>query len=363
MEETNVIGVDFGKGEDSTGVKVYPNLNTDYVDGAHATDFVTPQVLNAESMAEQGMTVAIAGRGSAVTVEQARNILGAHEQINLINTMRDEMKKNKLQVLGNDDLAQKISDKISHLNPAAIAALTDEQVREFYTDENGEMEFDLEMTKGHSEIEFKRDFLVYLRETDIADKSFDEQMDTLQASIKEYQDELNTLLSDYGDLSAFMRSKLQEEYDAAAPERKEKLLLIMDAYDDSYTLDRVLEHFQKFGRNVLNDYKHRPDALYKKFVKATKELKLKADFSAFNNVEKNFLEEKYQQYPNLFMFLVIKMYAQKKDLTNNVDGVFLSQVAVNLKSLYANSFGSEEKKQGFLNAIRKVLDLFVEDAE
>jgi hypothetical protein len=53
------------------------------------------------------------------------------------------------------------------------------------------------------------------------------------------------------------------------------------------------------------------------------------------------------------------MYAYKKDATANIDGVFLSQLAVNLKSLYSDAFGDVEKKETFKAGIRRVLDLFI----
>jgi hypothetical protein len=296
----------------------------------------------------------------AITMEKATKLFNSYDQINNIKKMREEMRVNTLNVVGDEDAAAKLSTLISGLTPEEVRELSDAAVEELYNlDGEGSIEISLDFTKDR-EIEFKRDFLVYLRETDIANESIDTDLDALETEIKADEAQLKQLLEDFGDLSSFMRSKLQQEFDAAEGDRKDKLAVVIEAYDDSLTLNRVIAHYEKYGtRTTVTDYYHRADAVFAKYVKTVKQLNFRTDLTHFNNLETNLLAEKYHKHPNMFIFAIIKMFAYKKDAARNEDGVFLSQLAVNLKSLYSNSFASEEQRETFKSAIEKVLDLFV----
>jgi hypothetical protein len=311
-------------------------VNVDYNDGQ---DFTAGQI-DSDSM----------------TLEKATQLFTAYDKMNALKKVREDMKSQRAQVVGgNVEISDKLSALIAAIDPEVIKELPDGAVDEIY----GDIEIALEMDEKTRK-EFKRDFLVYLRETDIANAAFEEEAGTLETAIAENQAELNELIKEFGDLSSFMRTKLKSEYDAAEGHRKETLGSILEAYDDSYTLNRVVSHYEKFGtQNTVSDYYHRADNVFERYVKVIKGLNFKTDLTSFNNLEVNFLEEKYQVHSNLFLFAVIKMYAYKKDATANIDGVFLSQLAVNLKSLYSDAFGDVEKKETFKAGIRRVLDLFI----
>lgn len=269
------------------------------------------------------------------------------------------MKQQRIDMVGDENIAAKLSSMVANLEPQQIRELSDEAVNEIYKDENGEIEFAVKMDKTRT-AEFKRDFLVFLRESDIADETFEKELVILEEAIKENNEELQMLLKDFGDLSAFMRTKLQKEFEAANGDRKEKLTKIIEAFDDAYTLNRVYDHYKEFGtRNTISDSHHRALDVYNRYMKVISKINFKTDLTSFNNLEKNFLEEKYHAESNLFLFAVIKMIGYKKDASADIEGVFLSQLAVNVKALYTDSFASEEKKEQFKASIRRVLDLFL----
>ena len=293
-----------------------------------------------------------------ISLQEATKLFNNVDQINVVKKLREEMNKQRTGVLG-EDTVKKLSERISNLTPEDLKKMDEEEINNLYKFEDGEIEVALEFKDKNKEIEFKRDYLVYLRETDIALKQIDGELDKLEAEIKEEEDKIKSLLSEFGDLSTFMRSKLQEEYDSSDGERKEKIGKVIEAFDDSYTLNRVYEYYTKYSTsNTIDDYYRRAEQVFNKFMKAIKKVGLKTDLTSFNNLELKFLDEKYHKYPNLFLFSVIKMFSYKRDTITREDGVFLSQLAVNLKSLYADSFKDPEKKQLFINSISKVLDLF-----
>lgn len=293
-----------------------------------------------------------------ISLQEATKLFNNVDQINVVKKLREEMNKQRTGVLG-EDTVKKLSERISNLTPDDLKKMDEEEINNLYKFEDGEIEVALEFKDKNKEIEFKRDYLVYLRETDIALKQIDEELDKLETEIKEEEDKIKSLLSEFGDLSTFMRAKLQEEYDSSEGERKEKIGKVIEAFDDSYTLNRVYEYCTNYSTgNTIDDYYRRSDQVFNKFMKAIKKVGLKTDLTSFNNLELKFLDEKYHKYPNLFLFSVIKMFSYKRDTITREDGVFLSQLAVNLKSLYADSFKDPEKKDLFIKSISRVLDLF-----
>jgi hypothetical protein len=295
-----------------------------------------------------------------VTTEKATHLFNTYTQIGAVKKMREEIKSQQLSVLGDDDAATKLSEMIAALSVEDIRELTDEAIEEIYNlDGTGSIEISLDL-KGKREVEFKRDFLVYMKESETANAALDQQLDAMEKELDEHQAQFKELVGEFGDLSTYMRTKLQDEYDAAEGPKKEKLAGVIEAYDDATTLNRVIEHYQNYSTgNTITDYFGRAEVVFKKYVKVIEKLHFHTDLTDFNNLETNLLEEKYHKYPNLFIFSIIKMYAYKKDATRTEDGVFLSQLAVNLKSLYADTFATEEKKEQFKDSIRKVLDLFL----
>ena len=311
-------------------------------------------------MEQQNLELVQEGTQGDINVEKATQIFGALDNISAIKTMREGMRQQRIDMVGDENIAAKLSSMVANLTPEQVKELSDEAVNEIYTTEEGEIEFAVKMDKTRT-AEFKRDFLVFLRESDIADETFEKELVVLEEAIKENNEDLQMLLKDFGDLSAFMRTKLQKEYEAAAEgERKEKLTKIIDAFDDAYTLNRVYDHYKEFGtRNTISDSHHRALDVYNRYMKVISKINFKTDLTSFNNLEKNFLEEKYHAESNLFLFAVIKMIGYKKDATADIEGVFLSQLAVNVKALYTDSFANEEKKELFKSSIRRVLDLFL----
>lgn len=310
-------------------------------------------------MEQQNLELVQEENQEEINVEKATQIFGAIDNINAIKKMREGMKQQRIDMVGDENIAAKLSSMVANLEPQQIRELSDEAVNEIYKDENGEIEFAVKMDKTRT-AEFKRDFLVFLRESDIADETFEKELVILEEAIKENNEELQMLLKDFGDLSAFMRTKLQKEFEAANGDRKEKLTKIIEAFDDAYTLNRVYDHYKEFGtRNTISDSHHRALDVYNRYMKVISKINFKTDLTSFNNLEKNFLEEKYHAESNLFLFAVIKMIGYKKDASADIEGVFLSQLAVNVKALYTDSFASEEKKEQFKASIRRVLDLFL----
>lgn len=295
-----------------------------------------------------------------IPVERVTQLFNTRDRVKTITNLQSELHERRRLIVPNDDISKQIESRISALSPDEIRELPDAAIAEIYNLDGEEVQFSLDLESKAQEIEFRRDFLAFLKESSMIHDQIDSQMDELNEELEKGQAELAKVLADFGDISEFMRSKLVEEMESATGERKEKVTEMLKAFDDSGELTRVVSHYEKFGtRNTIEDYLKRSEVVYAKYIKVLKELDVKTDLTNFNNLEEKFLEEKYQTYPNLFLFSVIKQYAYKKGNVNTaVDGVFLSQLSVNIQSLFADSFATPEKKEKFLDGIRKTLDLF-----
>jgi hypothetical protein len=278
------------------------------------------------------------------------------------DSKRDIMRQ-QTAIINDEKILDELDEKIKDLTPEVIKALPKEAIEQIYTIDGKPLELNIIDIKDEQRLyEFKKDFLVYKKESMNANKQIDEALEKFEKEMVENEAELNELIKSYGDLTHYIRQSLQEDYEkATVPEIKAKFEKMIIAFDDAITLNRIFENYNVLNpQNSLNDYKLRSDSLFKKYMGTIKNLGIRTDITAFNNLELRFLPEKYHEYPNLFLFLIIKYFAHKKDTASKAsDGVFLSQLLVNVKTLFTNRFTDENQKQTFLESIEKVLDLFI----
>ena len=299
---------------------------------------------------------------STFDIDKARKLFGIQESLQAIDVVRKDIISRRLSVLGNEEVSQKLDEKLSAYTIEQIKNLTEDEISSIYQLEDGEMEITIDFNgdKGR-EFEFKRDFLIFMKESSAAMEEIDKEVERLEKMLEENQEEFNKLVAEFGNLSGYIQATLQEKYETATGEEKEKIGTMLKAYEHALTLENIYEHYTKFStENTISDLYHRADAVYAKYTDVRKQLKVRTDIAQFDNLELKFLEEKYHKHPNILLFAIMKYIAYKKDKANRrADGIFLAQLGLNLKSLYTNSFEDEETKEKFLQGARKVLDLFV----
>lgn len=301
---------------------------------------------------------------SKKTLQELGQIGQMNAQLRSLKQQHQVQESNMRSVVDEFDI---VLEKVSHLSDLEVEALTDEQVNEIYTNHEGE-EIKLNVKKNITPeqlIAFKKDFISFIRNTAKVHKEIDEASEQLQKDIAEINAETRDIYnSTQGNIATYVRGLLQKEYDSIDDEtRKESIKLILDAFDDANHLTRVKAAFEGLNMvNTINDFLRNYEQIATKFHKNCKTVGIAVDLSSFTNFEARFLEEKYHKYPNLFIFLIVKWFAKKKDL-NKVDGVFLTQLASELRQLYLNIGNpeiTEDEKVRFdnlKNAARSLLDL------
>ncbi len=301
-----------------------------------------------------------------IETSKATEILGAMSQINSIKSMKEDIKNYPIKFVG--DKGDSLNEVVKDYTVDELTKMSDEKIDEIYKKAaqlEGEEDFEIAIDFGDKKkvSEFKKDFLLYIRGMDETMGKLDEQIANIENEIKDHMDTLKELTETFGDISTLLRHNLQEAYDNCPDEEvemKQRMLTRINAFDDAYNLDRIYNIFSKYGvKGLFGDFNNRQMAVYERFKNRIDKLKINADITDFVNLEERFFPEFKDKLPNnIFIFSVIKMFSHNSDCSIHDEGIFISQLMVNLKSLYSDTFPSEEKKEGFLNAIRRVLELF-----
>lgn len=278
-----------------------------------------------------------------------------------LNDLKKTMIEQQKKLLNDDGASILLDEKIKDLTSEDIRRLTDEEIENIYTkDDNTNIKLAFNSVK--KEVEFKRDFLLYKKLCMESFKEIDETIEKFDKEIQKDIEEFNETIKKYGDLNKFIRSHLEDKIKNCSEENKSKYEEMLKNFDNGFNLNNIIDFCRSISpKKILNEYKYKSDLIFEQFMKTVKKL----NFSNFNitnvheNIESKFLPEEYNKYPNLFIFCIFKYIAYKRfDPQQSKEGIFLSQLNLNLKKLTTNKFTEEEKNE-FLNNIKKVLDLFL----
>lgn len=301
-------------------------------------------------------------------VEQSKKmspieLLTMNDQVKSLKNVQNEMKTKLNSAISSENGIDIFEEKLIGLTPEIADSLSDDEISEIYTFDGKEIQLILPGDKMDNKTlnEMRRDFIKVLIDQKQAMAELDKATEEFEKEMVEYDKELKNLTAQFGDISEFMKSQLTEQILSAPEEKKPMLISSLNAFDDALLLNDIHDSFAKLKKpeNTIYDYNRRSLEVFNKYNKVIKKLGLTFDITTFENLETKFLEEKYHKYPNLFAFLVIKYGAYIKEPQRGTDGVFFSQLALNLKMLYNDSFANQEKKETFLANIKRTLDLFI----
>lgn len=295
---------------------------------------------------------------------KALKFLNMQNKIDEMTELKENIRKQERLVINNDDLSDKLDQKISDLTLDEVSKLTDSQIQEIFTidGEIVDLSPSTNIDDEEKSLTFKKDFLIYKKTTMESFKEIDKTMDEFQKEIDQDFEEFQKTIDQYGDISTYLKEDIMKRYETATNDDvKNKYRLMLDNFDWAFNFDHIYEYHTRTSlKTPITDYERLADGVYDRYMKTLKRLKLKnVDLTIFDGIEEKYLPVKYHKYPNLFLFLVIRFYGYKKDTANaSSDGVFLSQLHVNLKKLVRDKFLEEGQKEQFLLNIQRVLDLF-----
>lgn len=298
-----------------------------------------------------------------MNTDRALELFKMDNQLKEMKEVKNNINSNKLDTVGGNE------DIVNYLDKA-VEAYTVEQlkdytvVEEIYNGSTSPIDFGMEMQPERM-IEFKRDYLVYIKESAIANKQIDDAIEGLEKELKESESEFQEAINSYSDLSTALRQQIIERIKTAEESQNVKGLkraeTSLRAFDDSIKCDRVYDIYSKLKpENTIKDYFDRAEHIYTGYKTVLKTLNLTTDLSDLNGLEDKLeLDEKYLKYPNLFLFVVIKYISNRKSVATKFDdGIWISRFTVNAKSAWGGKMTETELVE-FKASVTRILDLFI----
>lgn len=219
--------------------------------------------------------------------------------------------------------------------------------------------FDSKLKEG----QFKKDYLIFRKETNIALAGIDEETAKFEAEMAEYEEDMKRLSSDYGDVTGYVRKTLTDRLETAeTEEQKENIRTMITMMDYAMSLENVIEFYSNSYRArvaIPNVIGPRKTTTIKNYEKVLADISCRTDFRKFGGIEKRFLPDEYKDvHENAFICAIINYVASwYKNEDNKMNGVFLAQFSINLKNLIYDRFATDKDKEEFIASVCKVIDL------
>jgi hypothetical protein len=298
--------------------------------------------------------------------EQLRELIRLGSIMNRVSDI-DQLKKDavaQLKIINDDDILEKISEKTKGLTSSDINKMSPDCINELFIIDGEDVGTIFKEDSNITESQFKKDFLINKIKIEEMLKGLDEEQLKYEKDMEVIKERVKAITAEFEDLTLAIQARLETIYqtDTEISEwNKKKLRALIVSIEDSYTLKRIHTAYKKFGtKNAMYDYlsEDRSMMIYESYKYNIKKYKHIGDIRVYTNLEKRFLPEKYHEYDNLFLFLVIRFIKYKKSWRDKeFTNVFLTNLLSNVKRLFKNEL-SEDQKSKFLDTICWVLDLF-----
>ena len=281
-----------------------------------------------------------------------------------------DMKKSIEDYVAHASYSEELDDVIAKVEAfgdnraSIIRTMSWEELQELFTKEDG-TKIVLNVQGSEKEkAQFYKDFALYLVDTKV-------QMENIEKTLAQFDEEMDVLMKDLnecvgevGDMPALMELNMKSIIDNAKdPIQKKRAMMGLAAMEDCWTLNKIVDYYNMIGtKNLLKEFKskngqQRVAEKYNLFLRKTG---LHSTVAHFGDIETRFLEEKYHENKNLFVFMLIKYFGcNASDSESMVNKLFLTQLVTILSSLYTDSL-LPEHKEAILTGIRNVLDSVVE---
>lgn len=311
---------------------------------------------------------------SKETIQNLIKIGQAQTDMKLIEAQKERAERSLRTVSDEYDIVLANCDRLGYTSKH-IGALTHEQINELFLREDGtEIQYNIPAKNENQLMESKRDFVSMIFTNREGLNKIDEALKELQNTYAEYDQEVrDTYRNINGDTTSYARETMLKQLEQLDPESDQArgIKHVLAALDDALDLNGLYETYKNLdSRNTIQDFLRRSENISGAFVRNTKKNGLAIDFSRYDYLEVLFLDKKYQKYRNLFIFLIVKKYAKKKEWTR-ADAIFLTQLIVNIQVLlYDHKYLKTElnetqqaSRDRLIAGISRVMDLFCDEEQ
>lgn len=256
-----------------------------------------------------------------------------------------------------DDKVKQLDDVIAKYSLEELEKMTTDEINQLFIIDGHELDIDLDISSDKID-SFKRDFILYMKRTEIYSAELDASVKELETAMAEHDIEYNELIKKYGSMYLIIKAQMEEILKNPKDEDQElRASVMLKSIESAISLDVILDYIDQFNfENMLNDFHNRGMAIYKKHKVVLKRLGIKTDISRLAGVEELLgFGEEYKEFYNLAMFLVIRYIAYAKNPTKEAEGMFVSNLALVYRSLVEESMPAEDKER-LQSAVKVILD-------
>ncbi len=288
----------------------------------------------------------------------------AMEAVNTLAKIHDteKAKQNMQSTLSSvlkvsEDKVKKLDDVIAGYSLEELEKMSTEEINQLFVIDGHELDIDLEISAEKID-SFKRDFILYMKRTEIYSAELDASVKELENTMAEHDIEYNELIKKYGSMYLIIRAQMQEILkNPKDQEQESRATVMLKSIESAVSLDVILDYIDQFNfENMLNDFHNRGMAIYKKHKVVLKRLGIKTDVTRLAGLEELLgFGEEYKEFSNLAMFLVIRYIAYSKNPTKEEEGMFVSNLALVYRSLVEESMPTEDKER-LQAAVKVILD-------
>lgn len=300
------------------------------------------------------------------------SLIQLNETNSKIQLLKDQKNRAHASLSGISDEYQLIIEKLDAkgIDSDKLKALSDDMILELFIKEDGsKITFNLPIENEAQMIAAKRDFVEMIVSSSEAMKKLDDSLVELEEMNAAFDQEIkDAFASTNGDITSYAVKHLKEQLAELDPNSKQAIGIkrVLKTLDDVLDLDSLYDTYSELDpRNTISDFMTNAQRYVDKFNKLSKENMLSLSFSSFDYLEALFLDKRHHTYRNLFIFLIVKKYAMKKEWSR-ADAIFLTQLVVNLQTLLYDPKRNKvelegeqkEKQERFLAGINRVMELF-----
>ena len=302
------------------------------------------------------------------TMEKVRQLMkdisgsmSKKKYIDMIKANRDIVVQ-QIEIFGDKEVSNRVLERAKEIGKENISKLSDDEIVKIFEECQAN---DLLKSIADDQIDkgFLREYFSYIEESDKQLKDIDALIVECDDELKECHKKISEIVGEVGDISKFIMYSFEEESKKLeeGSKAKQNYENAINVVKDALTLRPIIELYKSIGtKGTMREFKNFSEMqrIIEKFYKVVKSYNLSVDFRAFKDFEVKFMDEKYHQYNGLFIFSIMKYFSNKGYGKRISDGLFITQLAIVLQSIY-NNYKSEEDLKEFIGYASELLDLFM----
>lgn len=290
--------------------------------------------------------------------ETAMQVIGTVSKLQETHQAKEEIQTKFSKILKvSEEKVKDLDAVIANYTVEELEAMNDDEINQLFVVDGHELVIDLDIEESKIS-QFKKDFVLYMKRLDVYGKELDKSVEELEETLRDHDVEYKELIERFGSMYLIVEGQMKEILKNPKDEtQKLRAETMLQSIQNAVTLAPIVEYIDQFNfENMLNDFNNRGNAIYKKHKVVLNHLGIKTDVTRLAALEELLgLSEEYLEFVNLPMFLVIRYIAYSKNATKEVEGMFVSSLALVYRALVEGTI-REEDKESLATACKTIIE-------